>query len=211
MKSVYIIGSGGMARELLFFFRGRKELYSSFRGFIALNDGEVTIGSRSFKVISEQSFFDHFLENKNVDLYLGLGDPKIIARVKTRFNGFNFPNFIHPSAVLDVQDIQIGKGNIIGPGAIVTTNCRLGNFNVLNRSSSVGHDCTIGDLNVINPGVIVSGSVSIGDENLIGTNSTILQNLRIGSGNTLGAAALLTKDMSNNMTFVGVPARPLIR
>ena len=72
---------------------------------------------------------------------------------------------------------------------------------------TVGHDVVIKDYNVFNPGVAVSGAVRIDDCNLFGVHSCIRQGITIGSGNILGMGGVLLKNMGNNETWVGVPAK----
>ena len=43
----------------------------------------------------------------------------------------------------------------------------------------------------------------------IGARAVILPGLIIGSGATVGAGAVVTKNVSENVTVVGNPARPL--
>ena len=57
------------------------------------------------------------------------------------------------------------------------------------------------------PGANISGNVRIADATLIGSGATILQGLTIGKNCIVGAGAVVTKDLPDNCTAVGVPAR----
>jgi acetyltransferase-like isoleucine patch superfamily enzyme len=57
------------------------------------------------------------------------------------------------------------------------------------------------------PGATIAGQVLIEDEAAIGTNATILPRLRIGKRAVIGAGAVVTHDVPEGVTVVGVPAR----
>jgi serine acetyltransferase len=61
---------------------------------------------------------------------------------------------------------------------------------------------------VVNPGANISGGVVIGTGVLVGTGAQILQYLHIGAGATVGAGAVVTRDVPEGLTVLGVPARP---
>ncbi|MCC6180936.1 MAG: NeuD/PglB/VioB family sugar acetyltransferase [Bacteroidia bacterium] len=204
-KKIYIIGSGGFAKEVYFLI---KEIGNyQFVGFIDIDVKEdVCFKEGTFKVLSESEFLEN---NKpiNVNLALGIGNPKITNKIIEKFKKFEFPNLIHPSVVGDFGNIKFGVGNIITAGVIFTTGIQVGNFNIFNLSTTIGHDAIIGDYNVINPTVNISGGVEIGDNNLIGVGATILQYKKIGNNSIVGASSLVTTNVEDNTTVVGVPAK----
>jgi UDP-3-O-[3-hydroxymyristoyl] glucosamine N-acyltransferase len=71
----------------------------------------------------------------------------------------------------------------------------------------LGHDVKINCFNVLNPNVQISGEVSIGNKNLFGFNSGISQTRKIGDGNVLGAGSILIRNINDNSTYIGVPAK----
>lgn len=212
MKTYYIIGSGGFAKEVMFLASrslGQKDF--CFGGFIDLNPNSslIQIGNESYSVFNEIQFIQNVSPKGDVVLFLGLADTSIIERVVTVFRAYTFPNLIHPSVEMHAPSIKLGKGNILTAGSILTVDIEIGDFNVLNLNTTVGHDSRIGNYNILNPGVNVSGSVQIGNSNLIGTNATILQGVKIGSMNKLGASCMVNRDIHNNQIVVGVPAKPI--
>lgn len=206
MKDIYILGSGGFAKEVFWLLSEIKEY--KIVAFIDINNGYVIIGKDTIPVITEETFFNANLP-KTTNLALGTGNPILNAKIVAKFEGFCFPNLIHPTVNYDKKSIMMGYGNIITSGVIMTTCISIGNFNILNLSATVGHDSVIGDFNVINPTVNISGGVVIGNQNLFGVSSCVLQYVRIGNCMTIGACALVTKEFNNGVTLVGIPAKPI--
>ena len=215
MKDIYILGSGGFAKEV-YFLIDDINLYSesplyNFKGFIDkwADIAEMAIGKKKFPIIEE----DFFLNNSkygSANLAIGIGKPHILEKVFNKFNNkYQFPNLIHPNFVGNLENIEMGKGNILTAGCVFTVDIKIGSFNIFNLNTTVGHDTTIGSFNVMNPGVNVSGGINIGNKNLIGTNATILQYLTVGDNSILGAGAVLSKNLKSNCLAVGIPAKPI--
>lgn len=119
--------------------------------------------------------------------------------------------FIHPTALIMKNDVEIGLGSFIGAYSILTTNIKIGSHAILNRGNHIGHDTVIGDYFSAMPGAIVSGNVRIYDLVYMGTNSSIKEKISIHSLATIGSNAAVVKNINESGTFVGVPAKILIR
>ena len=63
--------------------------------------------------------------------------------------------------------------------------------------------------NVFNPNTQISGTVSIGNQNYFGFNCGVIQQKRIGNLNTIGAGSILLRNIKDNGTYVGIPAKKL--
>lgn len=117
--------------------------------------------------------------------------------------------FIHPTALIMDDNIEIGKGSFIGAYSILTTNIKIGNHTLLNRSVHIGHDSRIGDYFSAMPGSIISGNVIIYDCVYLGTNASIKERLSIHSLTTIGSNATVVKNIEETGIYVGVPAKQI--
>jgi sugar O-acyltransferase (sialic acid O-acetyltransferase NeuD family) len=211
-RRLYIIGAGGLAREMAQLAQQcgpPTGIKWGFEGFVGSADDSIGSDLGFGRVVGN----DDWLLKSNIaaDLVIGIGHPVARARVARLFSAqrtrFAFPNLVHPTALLDQSHVSVGTGNCITAGCIFTTDIEVGDFNLFNLSATVGHDARIGSFNVINPSVNLSGGVRLGDQILIGTGAQILENLSVGNAATVGAGAVVTRDVLDGQTVVGVPAR----
>ena len=211
IKNYYIIGSGGFAKEVYTLTLQTLTKSISFKGFIdiAPQNNSISIGNKNLPVFNQDNFLDTIIPSEKVDLYIGVGNPRVIDKISEIFINYNFPNLIHPNVIYDSKSVRLGRGNILTAGCVLTVDILVGSFNIFNLSTTVGHDVTIGNNNIFNPGVNISGSVEIGSRNLFGTNATILQTLKIENNNVIGASALLAKSIKSDNVMIGLPAKKI--
>lgn len=212
MAYLLILGTGGLAREIAMVAKAMLSQNPTMWddvGFVCQSEEEV---GKDLGVGTILGTDDWAMKNKfKADLVVGIGQPKIKAMVVDSYlaieSRFSWPNIIHPAASIDKNLVSIGRGNVITAGCIFTCDISVGNFNLFNLNTTIGHDAKIGDFNVINPSCNISGNVEIGDRVLCGTGCQILETINIGSDATVGAGAVVTKNVPNGITVVGVPAK----
>jgi serine O-acetyltransferase len=75
------------------------------------------------------------------------------------------------------------------------------------QAKKIGKNCTIRQhITVGNLGNIGGGIPVIGDNVEIGSGAIIIGNITIGNNTIIGAGSVVTKDVPENCTVVGVPA-----
>tara|TARA_R110002051_G_scaffold159061_2_gene230425 strand:+ start:4092 stop:4733 length:642 start_codon:yes stop_codon:yes gene_type:complete len=207
----YIIGSGGFAKEVYFLANETLDETHEFLGFIDLKplNNTIIVRGREIRVVDEDYFIDNVPPSKDINIYCGIGNPKLLEKLSKRFDNYIFPNLIHPNVIFDKISVELGRGNILTAGCIFTVDIIIGSFNMFNLHTTIGHDVIIGDCNVLNPGTNISGCIQVGSRNLFGTNATVLQMLVIENDNLIGASSLLHKSIKSNSVMVGVPAKKI--
>ena len=87
----------------------------------------------------------------------------------------------------------------------------IGHGVVCNTSSTIDHECIIGDFSFIAPGAVLCGNVKVGRSTFIGANAVIRQGIIIGNNVIIGAGTVVIRDIPDNSTVIGNPARKLVK
>jgi sugar O-acyltransferase (sialic acid O-acetyltransferase NeuD family) len=216
MKDLHIIGAGGFTIEVLFLI---DRYYKNFwKNIYIVDDDLEKIGTkiRNVAVVSNiNDFIDKCKNEKDIekDVLITINNPKIrtciVQNLLKENIKINFPNIIDETVVIDKEHSKIGKGNIIMDFVGITGNVTVGNFNVIGARTGIGHDANVGNFNTFSPRVSVSGHVNIGNGNTFGLNSAILQNKTIGDNNSIWSYTMILRNINNNSTYFGMPAKKI--
>ena len=122
--------------------------------------------------------------------------------------GYELPVVVHPAASLS-PSAKLGIGSVVFAQAAIQAQVVIGSGAILNTGCSVDHDSKLGDGVHICPGARLAGEVQVGDRSWIGTGASVIQQISIGTDVTVGAGAVVLRDLPDDVTAVGVPARVL--
>ena len=210
-KEIYICGAGGHGISVY-------ELITSLgqydvKGFL---DDTLPIGTEVVDDICVSDTFlpsDEFKSSNSKIIAIGIADYTSLFKrrelmIQLEKRDFIFPKLIHSSALIG-KNVEIGEGVQIHAGAIIRANSKIGNWSVINTGSIVEHGTVIGVNNSISPGSVLCGNVQTGDSVFLGANSTVLPGLHVGSRVVVGAGSVVTRELSSDSVYSGIPAKKL--
>ena len=142
---------------------------------------------------------------------LAIGDNAVRERIHLRISqqGFRAVTLLHDRAVV-ARSARIAEGTVVMAGAIVNPDAVVGQGAILNTSCVVEHDCHVGDYAHLSPGATLGGAVRVGQRAHLGLGASVLPGVAIADGTRVGAGAVVTRDIAEPVTVVGVPARVLV-
>lgn len=209
IREIAIFGAGGFGLEVAMLVEQINATHPQWKVIGFFDDGEdkgkVVNG---YPVLGGIDELNHWPEEIAVTLAIGI--PPTKKKIVGRINNSKvfYPVLLHPSVIMGKSDyLSIGEGSIVCAGSIITTNISIGKHVILNLACTVGHQSKIGDFSSFMPNCNISGEVNIGECNFWGTGAKVVNRLNIGNNVTVGAGAVVIRDIPDDVTAVGAPAR----
>ncbi|WP_031528393.1 acetyltransferase [Dyadobacter crusticola] len=120
----------------------------------------------------------------------------------------HFGKLIHKTALIGADTI-IGIGSMVFHQAIIQSEAQVGEHVIVNTGAIIEHECHLGNFVHVALRATLCGNVRVGENTLLGAGCIILPNITIGANCIVGAGSVVTKDIPDNSTVVGIPARKL--
>jgi UDP-N-acetylbacillosamine N-acetyltransferase len=139
-------------------------------------------------------------------IIVAIGDNRLRRGLLERLANERLATAIHPFTSI-AASARIGEGSMISAGAIVLPHAVIGRGVILNTKASVDHDSVVGDFAHISLGATIGAKVRIGAETLIAPGATVVSGITIGARSVIGAGAVVVRDVPDDVTAFGVPAR----
>ncbi len=140
----------------------------------------------------------------------GRGADRLSVAALLSMRGLTPLTIVHRTAFV-AGTARLGAGCQVLAQAAVCADAHLGHGVIINTSASVDHDCTIGSGAHLAPGARLAGEVTVGERAFIGTGAIVLPRLKIGADAIVGAGAVVTRDVPDNTTVLGNPARTVCK
>ncbi len=117
-----------------------------------------------------------------------------------------FYTVIHPTACVS-PSAHLGKGSFLAAMSVIAAEVEINEGCIVNHGAVIDHNCIIGSYSHISPSSTLGADVEVGERCLIGAGATLLPTIKVGHNVVVGAGAVVTHDVLDNQTVVGVPAR----
>jgi sugar O-acyltransferase (sialic acid O-acetyltransferase NeuD family) len=160
--------------------------------------------------LGDENEFDLNSLPTTTHFFPAIGSNSVRKKLIHYFEKNNLKQFVlqHPKSII-AQSSEVGKSTLISAGVIINPLAKIGKGCIINTGSIIEHECIINDFVHIAPGTVLAGNVRIGTESFIGANSVVKQGVVIGKNVTIGAGSVVLKDIPDNETWVGNPAKKI--
>ena len=211
MKDLIIIGASGFGREVAWLAERINAVEPTWNLLGFLDDNIEIRGNdiNGYKVIGTTKDCE---KHQSAYFVCAIGASKTRQTIIEKIKGINpsikFATLIDPSVEMS-RLVEVGEGSIICAHNIITVNIVIGKHVIVNLDCTIGHDAILEDFVTLYPSVNVSGTTHIGYCSELGTGMQIIQGKVIGKNSIVGAGAVVVKDIPDNCTAVGSPAKPI--
>lgn len=212
-RPVLIVGAGGFGREtaaLLEALRAEGEFEAA--GFA--DDSDELQGS-TIAGLPVLGPVDIVGELDQYGVVVTVGNPRsydakrsIVGRLG--LDPGRYVTLVHPTASIG-SEVTLGEGTIILAGCVATQGVTIGRHVAMMPNVVLTHDDEIGDFAILGAGAKLGGGVKVGAGAYVGSGTSVRESTVIGSGAMVGMGAVVLGDVPPGETWVGVPARPLVR
>ncbi|MGV8963850.1 MAG: acetyltransferase [Candidatus Saccharimonadaceae bacterium] len=211
MKNIVIIGARGFGREYYDDGVRQKEKYGSeyiIKGYLD-DKSDALSGYVGYPPIIS-SVEDYEIEKDDIFI-CALGDPLfrrnyvdiILAKGGEFISIISNESIIHANA-------KIGKGVMISAFCNISSDVVIGDFTIVQPFCNLGHDAQIGEYCSLESYTFMGGFSKTGDNVTLHTRSTILPHIKVGDNSIVGAGSVVIRNVKENTTVFGVPAKKLI-
>lgn len=207
VRKVVVIGAGGHAKVVIDILKSDPTV--CLAGCTTKAPGSEVSG---IPILGDDSVLPRLYKEGVQHAFVAIGDNWLREKLcrQTTEAGFELVNAISPRAFI-AESATLGSGIAVMAGAVIHAEAHIGDYAVINTNASVDHECRIGTACHIAPGSTLSGNVTVGTGTLLGTGTKVIDGIRIGEWSVVGAGATVVRDIPDDCTAVGVPARVIKR
>lgn len=211
MKKIVILCAGDFGKELAWLIEDINTKNPTYEILGFLDDDESKIGREynGYRCIGKTSLLSELKETQDVYAAIATQESKYRKKFVADNPAFhNWETLIHPSANIS-NTSKLGAGCIVCANCNISVNTILGDHCILNLGVTVGHDCMIGNYVSLMSGTVISGHVEVKESAYFGSNSTVVPGKKIGANAKVGAGSVVIRNVRDNVTVMGVPAKVL--
>ncbi len=206
-----IIGAKGFAKELLQILDDNGTLENSLHFYDDISNDLPDLLYGKYLILRSPEQLKEFFHDHSTDFILGIGGPAIRCDLsqKALMLGGKLTSIVSRRALISRFAALLEDGLCIMQNAIIENDTKICEGSLIHNNVMISHGVQVGKYCEVSPGAKLLGNVTVGEMCLIGSNAVILPNLSIGNNVRVGAGAVVTKNILDDKTVTGIPAREI--
>jgi sugar O-acyltransferase (sialic acid O-acetyltransferase NeuD family) len=209
-RPLLIVGSGGLAREVVSLVRALNDTAPRWRVLGLLDDNP----SRHGAIVSgvpvlgpPEAVYDH----PDAAVVLSTASPtdrssRLRLCQRLELDPARYAALVHPAAVL-ADSTRVGHGAVVFAGTVTTADVTIGPHAVLMPSCVLTHDDVVASFATLAAGVRLGGGVRVATGAYVGAATAVREGRRLGEWSLVGMGSVVLHDVPAFETWWGAPAR----
>lgn len=205
-----LYGAGATGRMLYDQLEIDPHIAEEFEKVVFIDDTPGLTESYGLKVYSFEDASKLYSPN-DLKFLVTLGNPKAreVVWKKIKAVGYQGATWVHPDAFVS-PSAEIGEGVIVDDCS-VDSRVVLKPNSYIYRNAIVGHDVTIGENGIICAASFIGGHTTLEKNIFYGAGAACRDGITIGHDSVIGINSAVYKDVPENSSVIGNPARNMRR
>ncbi len=207
MRNAFVYGAGYLGQQVFHHLIAYFSDSINVLGFVddVRSPGERVLGSKHTLGNIADASSSSDLNSGKAGLVFAIGYSSMLARraalERVISLGYQLISVVHPRAIIEPGAV-LGLGSIVLGGAIIDQQVKTGPACFIDIGVRLGAGTTIGTNNYFSSGTCTGSRVFVADNCFFGMNCTITTDVKVGSNVFVNAAALVPRDVGDNVKVV---------
>ena len=145
----------------------------------------------------------------NPAIHIAIGNNQARGKEAAAWGHERLASVVHPAACVS-RFSSIASGCFVAASAVVGPMAIVGMGVIVNHGAVIDHDVEVGAFSHIAPNASLGGHAKVGQRVLIGSGAVVLPSVVIGNDVTVGAGSVVSADLLEPGTYIGIPARKIL-
>lgn len=150
------------------------------------------------------------IDNAKIESNVSIGSNNSIGLMGFGYEKNNqniYESFPHFGKVIIDKNVEIGSNNCIDRGSLKNTT--IGEGSKIDNLVHIAHNVKIGKNCMLIGHSQIAGSVELGDNVWVAPSVSVLNGIKVGNNAFIGIGSVVIKDIQNDLSVFGNPAREL--